>query len=86
MSNGVTFGTGGNGYGGDGGYAFLAELNYRAGVGIDVPPPPPPTYYLYFMDGGYIRAVDMTTGIITTVAGNSTGGDRATAGLPPALI
>ena len=74
VSNGVTFGTGGNGYGGDGGYAFLAELNYPAGVGIYVPPPPPPTYYLYFMDGGYIRAVDMTTGIITTVAGNSTGG------------
>jgi len=58
-------GNGIQGYGGDGGLATSAELNYPAGVAFDA------SGNLYIADNGNnrIRRVD-TGGVITTVAGN----------------
>jgi sugar lactone lactonase YvrE len=62
-------GNGRQGYGGDGGPATSAELNYPAGMAFDA------DGNLYIADNGNnrIRKVD-TSGLITTVAGNGTQG------------
>jgi len=58
------------GYSGDGGQATLAHLAYPSGVAFDG------DHLLYISDTGNnaIRRVDLTTGIITTVAGTGTAG------------
>lgn len=62
-------GTGVKGYGGDGGPAVNAALNFPAGMAVD------PAGNLYFADilNQRIRKIS-TQGIITTVAGNGTAG------------
>jgi len=57
-------------YGGDGGPATLAELNYPTGVAVDV------ADYV----NNRVRQVD-TSGIITTIAGNGTAGPGGDGGL-----
>lgn len=63
-------GNGMGGYGGDDGPATLAQLSYPTGIAID-------TFgNIYIADGNNhrIRKVNITTGIISTVAGNGLGG------------
>ena len=59
-------GTGFGGYSGDGGQATAAHLAYPSGIALDG------DHTLYISDTGNnaIRKVDLSTGIITTVAGN----------------
>ncbi len=61
------FGTGG--FSGDGGPASAAAITYPAGVGVDI------SGNIYIVDGGNnrIRKIN-TSGIITTYAGDGTGG------------
>ncbi|MGC9194890.1 MAG: hypothetical protein ACP5IL_05465, partial [Syntrophobacteraceae bacterium] len=63
-------GTGTKGYSGDSGVATSAQLNLPGGVGADM------SGNIYIADSlnNRIRKVDASTGIITTVAGNGTGG------------
>jgi sugar lactone lactonase YvrE len=63
-------GSGTKGYGGDNGLAISAELNGPYGVAINT------AGNLYIADSGnnVIREVGAATGVITTVAGNGTGG------------
>jgi sugar lactone lactonase YvrE len=58
------------GYSGDGGSATSAELNYPAGVALGL------TGDIFIADytNNRIRRVDARSGLITTVAGNGTGG------------
>ena len=65
-------GNGVRGYSGDGGPATDAELNFPAGLAVDV------HGNLYISDAGNfrVRRVNRRTGIITTVAGNGMLGDR----------
>jgi sugar lactone lactonase YvrE len=69
-------GNGVQGYGGDGGLATSAELNYPAGLAFDA------SGNLYIADNGNnrIRKVD-TRGVIATVAGNGTQGYGGDGGL-----
>jgi sugar lactone lactonase YvrE len=59
-----------SGYSGDGGLATVAHLAYPSGIAFDG------NHTLYISDTGNnaIRKVDLTTGIITTVAGTGTAG------------
>jgi hypothetical protein len=63
-------GTGTQGYSGDGGVATSAELSYPEAVTLDA------SGNIYFADSRNqrIRKVTVSTGIITTVAGDGTGG------------
>jgi len=73
-------GNGTSGYTGDGGTATAAELNMPGGICLDG------TGHLYIVDGGaavwmasagsvtHIRKVNLTTNVITTIAGTSTPG------------
>ena len=63
-------GTGVNGFSGDGGLATSAQLNGPQGIDVDL------AGNLYIADStnDRIRKVTVATGIITTVAGNGTGG------------
>ncbi len=63
-------GNGTGGYSGDGGQATAAELNDPCGIVLDA------TGDLFIADSGnnVVREVDLATGVITTVAGNGTGG------------
>jgi sugar lactone lactonase YvrE len=65
-------GNGVRGYSGDGGPATGAELNFPAGLAVDL------RGNLYISDTGNfrVRRVSRGTGIITTVAGNGMLGDR----------
>jgi len=66
----VFAGTGATGYGGDGGPATAAVFNQPAAVATDS------FGNVYIGDGGNnrVRKVDVTTGIITTIAGTGTAG------------
>lgn len=57
-------------YGGDSGLATAAQLNYPEGIGVDKGG----NVYIADLYNNRIRKVDANTGIITTVAGNGTGG------------
>ena len=63
-------GNGSGGYSGDGGPATAAELDDPAGVAVDS------AGDLFIADTGNnaIREVNLSTGVITTVAGNGTAG------------
>jgi hypothetical protein len=61
-------GNGTQGFSGDGGLATSAELTLPYGVTVDT------AGNIYFTDSGRIRKVAVSTGIITTVAGNGTRG------------
>ena len=68
-------GTGVAGDTGDGGPATAAELNVPYGVALDG------SGNLFIGDyGGYVRKVNLSTGIITTAAGNGTPGDLGDGG------
>jgi N-acetylneuraminic acid mutarotase len=70
-------GNGTLGYSGDGGAATSAELNSPFGVAVDA------SGNIYIADSGNnnIRKVTASTGIITTVAGNGTGGYSGDSGV-----
>ena len=65
-----------SGYSGDGGQATLAHLAYPSGIAFDG------DHALYISDTGNnaIRKVDLSTGIITTVAGTGTAGSTGDGG------
>ncbi|HEV2032707.1 MAG TPA: hypothetical protein VGU71_00665, partial [Candidatus Dormibacteraeota bacterium] len=67
-------GTGTPGSTGDGGPAAAAMLDHPAGLGYTPVPWPPTAGAVYVADTGNftVRKIDMTTRIITTVAGNTT--------------
>ena len=66
----VIAGTGVAGFSGDGSFAVSAKLNTPLGITVDT------SGNIYFADNknNRIRKIDITTGIITTVAGDSTYG------------
>jgi len=64
------------GFSGDGGQATAAELDFPQGVAVDANG----NLYIADRDNNRIRKVDVTTGIITTVAGNGTAGDAGDGG------
>jgi sugar lactone lactonase YvrE len=66
----VVAGNGTGGFGGDGGPATSASLSYPLGVAVDSAG----NLFIADYDNYRIRRVDASTGIITTVAGNGTGG------------
>lgn len=63
-------GTGTGSFSGDGGQATVATMNYPEGICLDA------SGNVYFDDyyNNRVREVNMTTGIITTIAGNGSGG------------
>jgi RHS repeat-associated protein len=70
-------GTGEAGYQGDGGPATVAELAYPAGVAVDGSG----NIYIADSDNNAIRKVTVSTGLITTVAGNGSAGYSGDGGL-----
>jgi trimeric autotransporter adhesin len=64
--NGYEYGSGVGSYSGDGGPATAAELNVPRGLGFDSAG----NYYIADWHNNIIRKVTVSTGIITTVAGN----------------
>src|SRR5262249_40178412 len=85
-------GNGTQGYSGDGGAAASAEFNGPNAIGMYVPPSSGNAYgysggagggsSLYIADysADVIRAVNMSTGVISTVAGNGTAGNTGNGG------
>lgn len=72
-------GIGTKGYSGDNALATAAELTYPEGLALDA------VGNLFIADGSNgIRKVDLTTGIITTIAGNGQFGDTGDGGLATA--
>jgi len=63
-------GTGVSGYSGDGGQATAAQLVWPFGVGTDAAG----NVYIADLSGDRLRKVTVSTGIITTIAGNGVGG------------
>ncbi len=70
-------GTGAGGYGGDNGPATAGVLNNQYMINLD-----PSGTNLYIADNGNnrVRRIDISTGIITTVAGTGTGGSAGDGG------
>ncbi len=69
---GTIAGTGVAGYNGDGIAATIAQLNYPAGLGVD----PSGNLYIADMSNACIRKINVSTGLISTIAGipgNSSG-------------
>jgi sugar lactone lactonase YvrE len=62
-------GTGAGGFRGDGGQAVNAQIDCPAGLALDAAG----NLYLCDTGNGRIRRVNLTTGVITTVAGNGSG-------------
>ena len=77
VGNGFQAGSPNGGFAGDGGPALKAEINHPFGVALDK------AGDLYVADtSNYrVRRVDAVTGVITTVAGNGTGGYSGDGGL-----
>jgi sugar lactone lactonase YvrE len=73
-------GTGTAGSAGDGGAATAAQVNNPYGVHLDANG----TIYIAETSGHRIRMVTAATGVITTVAGNGTGGLQGDGGAPAA--
>ena len=73
-------GNGTRGYGGDGGIATSASLNFPNGLALDL------SGNIYIADKGNnrIRKVTVTTGIITTLVGNGIAGSAGDGGLAAA--
>ncbi len=72
-------GTGTNGYSGDGGPALAAQFGSIFDIRLD------PAGNLYITDwiaNDVIRKIDLTTNIVTTVAGNGTGGFSGDGSMP----
>ena len=67
-------GTGIAGFSGDGGPATEAQLRNPGGIGVDA------AGNLYIADQGNVRARKVSHGIITTIAGNGTGGHSGDGG------
>ena len=63
-------GNGTGGYSGDGGAATSAELNGPDGVAVD----PAGNIYIADYNNNRVRMVNASTGVISTIAGNGTGG------------
>ena len=63
-------GNGTGGYSGDGGPATAAELDYPEGVAVDAAG----DLFIADSDNNRVREVNLSTGMITTVAGNGTDG------------
>jgi len=70
VGTGLGAGGGFGGYTGDGGPATSAELSYPNGVAVDAAG----NLYIGDTNNNVVREVAASTGIITTVAGNGTGG------------
>ena len=72
----IVAGMGTSGYTGDSGLATAAELNYPTALGFDAAG----NLYITDTDNEVIRRVSATTGVITTIAGNGTGGYKGDSG------
>ena len=72
-------GTGQKGFGGDGGPATAAQFGNIYCLAVD---PAWKHMYLADLDNRRIRAIDLTSGIVTTLAGTGTKGARPTAPKP----
>lgn len=68
-------GTGNAWFGGDGGYAYVAGLNHPSDVKVDN------AGNIYILDSGNYRIRKVTSGIISTVAGNGQAGFSGDGGL-----
>ncbi len=69
-------GNGSSGFSGDSGTAIFAQLNGPVGVALDGSN----NLYISEYDGNRIRKVNLTTGIITTIAGDTTSGSVGASG------
>lgn len=78
----VVAGTGTEGFSGDGGLAHSAQLSSPRGVGLD----PGGNLYISDAQNNRVRRVDMSTGIITSVAGTGVAGFAGDGGHASAAV
>ena len=84
LTNGVistVAGIGTLGFSGDSGLASAAQLNFPSGVAVSAT-----TLYIADRDNHRIRSVDLTSGIISTLAGTGTPGFNGDGGLASAAL